>query len=223
LNSTLVYSLITIWCASYIHVLAMFAGARLLGVRVILVSLGFGPQLFAIGRVSVRLIPAGGFVRMHDNREDPVDQRPDAYDEQPRLVRVLLNLSGCAALVGLVVAMRGGQGWQSFLHGFEQILAGVISPPDTGVGLVDGYVLRVDAGGFLAAFSILTAKIAAFNLLPVPILNGGQALQELLLPRSWISEATDMRLKQVGLTLLCILCAVWLWIVCKAAFATIPP
>lgn len=223
MNSTLLHSLIAIACAVYIHVLAMFAIARCFGVRVNLVALGLGPQLFAVGRVSIRLFPFGGFVRMHDNREPGVEAHPDAYDIQSGWVRILIPLGGCAALVLMAVALRGPGGWWSFLHGFQQILIGTLSPGVIGVDLVNSYVRAAEAGGFFAVAGILFAKMAAMQLLPFPVMNGGQILLELLLPHSAAAGPAFLRLQQIGFTALCVVMGVWAWIVYRAAFATISP
>lgn len=160
-----------------VHVTAMALAARALGIGLLGVSYGLGPRVFAVGLVTVRLVPAGGYIQM---KRAPDYVGPDVFDERPVWRRVALHLAGPAALVALAVALLGGEGWRAFLATFVQIPLGALAPGTEGqryVAEVVGFVGERPPGDVVGA---VAAKVAASNLLPFPALNGGGALRALV-------------------------------------------
>ena len=82
------------------HELGHFWMAKLLGVRVLRFSVGFGKSLFKFKKNNTEYmlaaIPLGGYVKMLDEREGPVlDQdKPFAFNRQPLWARFLIVLAG---------------------------------------------------------------------------------------------------------------------------------
>ncbi len=84
-----------------LHEWGHFIVARLLGVRVLAFSIGFGPVLWSRTDrrgVEWRLsaVPLGGYVKMLDEREGPVEpsEQPMAFNRRPLGVRLAVTLAG---------------------------------------------------------------------------------------------------------------------------------
>lgn len=75
--------------------------------------------------------------------------------------------------------------------------------------------------GFVAALGVLLAKLAAANLLPIPIVGGGAALIELLLPdsRPDIRDKIRVGLQHAGLVAVLALTLPWLYAIVLAVMA----
>ncbi len=84
-----------------LHEWGHFIVARLLGVRVLAFSIGFGPILWSrTDRRGVEWrissVPLGGYVKMLDEREGPVDasEQAMAFNRRPLWVRLAVTLAG---------------------------------------------------------------------------------------------------------------------------------
>ncbi|MDP9993778.1 membrane-associated protease RseP (regulator of RpoE activity) [Variovorax boronicumulans] len=171
-----------------LHIAVMAVLGRWLGIAVRQVSLGFGPVLFSFGIFQLRALPFGGSVTFKDTRsEDTTDEAPaehgrvdDAFDHQPRAVQVLLPLAGAASLAVVALLLHPGSALAGIGHGFAQIVAGGVSPLGTAQELIEGARAFATQQGFLPLLGMLAAKLAALNLLPLPAMNGGQALLALM-------------------------------------------
>ncbi|OGT61836.1 MAG: RIP metalloprotease RseP [Gammaproteobacteria bacterium RIFCSPHIGHO2_12_FULL_45_12] len=112
--------LVTILFVIGTHEYAHFMVARLLGVKVLRFSIGFGKALFRWQGKSgteyvLALIPLGGYVKMLDASEGTVapDDLPRAYNHQPFYKKCLIVLAGplmnflCAFLLYWIIFMVG--------------------------------------------------------------------------------------------------------------------
>ncbi|MGJ7608407.1 site-2 protease family protein [Variovorax sp. LT1R20] len=202
-----------------LHVSVMAALGHWLGIAVRRVSLGFGPVLFSLGIFQLRVLPFGGAVTFKDTRsEDTTDEAPvehghvdDAFNHKPRAVQVLLPLAGAASLALVALLLHPDSALASVGHGFVQIVAGGLSPLGTAQGLIDGARAFAAQQGFVPLVGMVAAKLAAFNLLPLPAMNGGQALLALL-KRDLHEDASPLRqrLTEWGLWLCVALALSWL-------------
>jgi membrane-associated protease RseP (regulator of RpoE activity) len=141
------------------------------------ISLFMGPDVFKFRLrgvlVKIAVIPIGGYVKHRDN-EDMVRGR---YNLAARL---FVTLAGPTATLGLAALLLGQErALESTLNGFRQLLEGAWSPLEVG----QHYVARLLGSPFLTATGTLSAKMTAFNLLPIPLLSGGTALLSILLWR----------------------------------------
>jgi membrane-associated protease RseP (regulator of RpoE activity) len=152
-----------------LHITVMALLGRLLGIAIREVSFGLGPTLLAVGVLRLRVLPLGGAVDFDD------------FESQPRAVRVLLPLAGVASLAVVAFALHPSA-LSSMAHGFAQIVAGALGPTSHAQQLIGG-AARVGMLGFVPLLGMLAAKLAAFNLMPLPAMNGGAALLALLDPR----------------------------------------
>ncbi len=102
-----------------VHEWGHFAMARACGVKVLKFSIGFGPRLVAwtskrSGTVyQIGLLPLGGFVKMLDEREEPVaaDQLPFAFNRKPLRSRAAVVAAGPLANLFLAVILYACVNW----------------------------------------------------------------------------------------------------------------
>jgi regulator of sigma E protease len=174
-----------------IHEAGHLAAARLVGIPIAGFSVGFGPKLWQRrwGQVEycLRWLPLGGFVT-------PALDGPE-FSRIPLRRRLVFFLGGPLAnlaaslplLAALNVAEQGASFYNLFVAPFAQVargcwqllvlLAGVHSHPEAVSGLV-GILVQgsrvVDAGLTLDLAISLSLSLAVLNLLPIPMLDGGQ-------------------------------------------------
>ena len=179
-----------------LHLLTIAATAHAIGVRVQTVSLGIGPVLARFGRFQLRALPLGGSVVLLDSRVEPVPKAamPQALDGRSTGEQVLIALSGCAALVAVAWGLLWTEGLAAIGAGVVQILGGAILPLGHGQALIADAVNLARTAPATVVLGCTAAKLAAANLLPLPVCNGGAALasvgRRLGLARQWPAEAT---------------------------------
>ncbi len=183
-----------------LHEAGHFAAARALGLPVARFSVGMGPRLWSFwkGGTEFRLaaIPFGGYVLL-----DLFD--PDDYFRIPLWRRVvfalggpLANLLGAAALFAAFNVVRDGFSLSGvFVKPFVQtprfialLLASIpqlFQRPEA----VSGVIGIVHQGGEYVGMDLvrglyfaiaLTVNLGIFNLLPLPILDGGKIVFDLI-------------------------------------------
>ena len=96
-----------------VHEWGHFIVAKMLGVRVDVFSIGFGPRLFGWRRgptdYRVSVLPLGGYVRMAgDNPSEDREGAPDEFLSQPRWSRALIVFAGPATNVVVAVLLLAG-------------------------------------------------------------------------------------------------------------------
>jgi regulator of sigma E protease len=101
---SLVWFIVLVGLLITVHELGHLAAAKLLGIRVLKLSIGFGPRLAAFERggtqYAVSLVPLGGYVRLlgEDGGDDiPEAERERAFHFRPPWQRMLVILAGPAA------------------------------------------------------------------------------------------------------------------------------
>lgn len=193
-----------------VHELAHLCAARLLRLPVTRIRIGFGPTVWATAwrgiEITCGVLPFGGFVAFDgaDPRwQDAAIARAVMYAAGP-LASLLLAvfllattlafskaeqgllgaLVGALAMLGQLVNLvaAGIVGITSDLNGFCDLTSPVDAVAIGAEALSDGPVL------YLGMIGMLSAGIALFNLLPIPVLDGGQIV------RALIEAATGMRL-----------------------------
>lgn len=99
--STAFYFILTLLLLIFVHEAGHFLVARWCGVKVLRFSFGFGKVLYQWRDrrgtdFSLSLLPLGGYVKFLDENEGPVaaDERHQAFNCQPRWVRVAIILAG---------------------------------------------------------------------------------------------------------------------------------
>lgn len=180
-----------------IHELGHLVAAKLVGIPVASFSVGFGPKVWKCryGRVeySLRALPLGGFVAPAvDDWEFstiPLHKRLTYFLGGP-LANLLVTLPIFAALN---VLERGVSAYNLLVAPLLQlfaacwqllgILPGLLTRPESLSGVV-GIVVeggRLAQAGMVLEFGLsLSISLAVLNLLPIPVLDGGQIAMSFL-------------------------------------------
>jgi regulator of sigma E protease len=174
-----------------VHEAGHLLAARLVGIPIASFSVGLGPKLWSRrwGRVEyvLRALPLGGFVvpaiEGSELRIVPLGRRLVYFLGGP-----LANLAAALPLFALLNAMRHGLSlFYLFVAPFQQaaagcrqmlsLIAGIFARPESLSGVV-GIVVeggRAAQSGMILELTVsLTLSLALLNLLPIPVLDGGQ-------------------------------------------------
>ena len=151
--TTLVAFLVTLGVLIVVHEWGHYRMARACGVKVLRFSVGFGRTLWRHQRSPgdtefvVAVLPLGGYVKMLDEREEPVapHERDQAFNRKPLRQRAAIVAAGPLANLVLAVMLYALQNW----IGVEEPKA-VLSMPATGT-LADRAGLR--SGDWVRAWS----------------------------------------------------------------------
>lgn len=150
-----------------VHELGHYLLARLVGVKVLRFSVGFGKPLVSrrIGadgtEWSLAAFPLGGYVKMLDEREGPVapEELHRAFNRQPVHRRFLVVVAGPLANLLLAVVLY----WGLFIHGVDELRAVLAAPPAATAaaraGIEDGDVVRSVSGTTVATLQDLRWQV----------------------------------------------------------------
>lgn len=151
---TLAAFLLAIGLLVAVHEWGHFAMARACGVKVLQFSIGFGPRVAAWTskrtgtEYRLALLPMGGFVRMLDEREAPVDpsEYALAFNRKPLKHRAAIVAAGPLANLLLAVLLYSAVNWM----GVTEPEAIVSRPPGQSVAAKAGFVggERIVQAGF---------------------------------------------------------------------------
>lgn len=166
-----------------VHLLGYIFVALAAGLNINEVQLAFGKPLFCfrfgVLPVKVGYLPWGGSVRIDD-----IERRSAG-------LRFLLHVAGPLAVMCLTgVCIGYDRAAVELASGFRQIIQGALAPLTAGEHLVGRFFGLVESAPFLETIGVLTAKIAAFNLLPLPPNSGGLAVLTLFPTPSGIRSRT---------------------------------
>ncbi|HOD15313.1 MAG TPA: site-2 protease family protein [Spirochaetota bacterium] len=214
-----------------IHELGHFLAARAVGIGIETFSVGFGPALWKkrSGDTEYRfsLVPLGGYVL-------PATADENDYFRIPVYKRIIFSLGGPAANLALMLPLIAlynalGAGFTAagvFVEPFRQTgtlllsilgsLQGLFTRPDSMSGIVGimhqgGRFIDGDALHALRLAFILSANLAVFNLLPLPVLDGGKIILCLL-------EKMHHRLRNIYVP---VMVAGWILIIGLMIYATV--
>jgi hypothetical protein len=174
---------IGILLALALHLAAMALAGVLLGATLQQVRLGFGPTLLGFrlrgAPVRLHLFPLGGYVQFwRSDSNPPAPSGVVPFDHLPGHRRAAAQLTGPLVLLAVGVALGGPSPWKPAVDLFR----GALSPLSTGPDLLAAAVAAAPTLPLPALLGQIFAYLAAWNLLPVPTLNGGAALLDLTVP-----------------------------------------
>jgi hypothetical protein len=162
-----------LYTATAVHVLAVAVGGRLLGGEVEEVAIGTD-RAWAIRvdepRITLGFVP-GGWVRFRGAG----DARAPGYEQLAAWRRALAPLFGPAAVLVVSSMMLGPAATLSAATSAPGQLLAALHPWTAAPPVLDAAWALLDAPGRVVVGTVC-AKIAAFNLLPLPTLAGGQAI-----------------------------------------------
>jgi regulator of sigma E protease len=140
-------------CLIVVHEFGHYAVARACGVKVLRFSVGFGKPLWArrLGRDATEWViaafPLGGYVKMLDEREAPVEAAdlPRAFNRQSVWHRFAIVVAGPAANFLLAIVLY----WGLFIHGVPGVKPVTAEPPAGTVARAVGFaagdtLVRID-------------------------------------------------------------------------------
>ncbi len=160
------------------HLLTMALIGRATGVTLQVIGLGTGPVVLRLGMLHLGMFPVGGHVRFLDSRmeEVPAERLKFAFDRRSPEEQILIILSGCLLLVIVASVVLGDDFLALFISAPAQVFAGAVSPFGEAQRLLQTAEAYATASTFVALVGIVAAKLAAINLLPLPLFNGGMAV-----------------------------------------------
>lgn len=174
--------LISITIFTFIHISTMATFLVIFGVAVKEVSYGVGPTLLNIGKFKFQPIPVSGYVKALDSREDELeeDEKLKALNHQSTLTQVFVPISGCILVLLLSYLVIGSVAIDSFISAFKEIVLGALNPLSVGQELIQRSHEFIQQNSLITVIAVIQTKLVAFNLLPLTILNGGQAVVNLI-------------------------------------------
>ncbi|MBP7738752.1 MAG: site-2 protease family protein [Spirochaetes bacterium] len=214
-----------------IHELGHFIAARAVGVPIEVFSVGFGPALWkkTIGGTEYRLslVPLGGYVL-------PAVKDEQDYFRIPIYKRIIFSLGGPAAnllpiliLFGALNILQAGFSFAGIaiepfrqtadlIHRIFIAFGNLFAKPGNVSGIVGilhdgGKFIGGDGVNAIRLTVIISANLAIFNLLPLPVLDGGKILFCIL-------EKISVRLRPLFVPIMVI---GWLLIIGLMIYATV--
>jgi hypothetical protein len=200
-----------VWCSVYIvtilHVMAMGLAGTFLHIPIERMSIGVGRWL----EIKIATIPISfGFPLGCGS----VKFVGDELNVNPKLLgwrRCGLELSGCAVLLILAAVILGRQASFDVLALWQQFIEGALSP------FKYAQVLLIHLGRYLGGLNdvsilaVVSFGVAALNLLPVPLLNGGNAIMYFVSSTLYpVTSRSEKWLFQAGLLTLLLGYGSWL-------------
>jgi len=142
------------------------------------VSVGIGPEVLTYktndALFKVALIPWGSNLKWHE--DSPVVGRRNAYEKQTPLLQIVLMLSGPLGLFLLGWILTGTNPFTGAAATIASVFRAVVSPVDGPVALWSYVFNFIKYSDYTAAQGFTFIAIAGLNMLPVPMLTGGQVL-----------------------------------------------
>lgn len=195
-----IIAVLIIGLAILTHEFGHFIAAKAVKIPIQIFSIGFGPKLCSFKRCETEyrlsLIPIGGYVLPE------VENEKDFY-RYPVYKRVVMSLGGpfvniilAAMFIGIINILSSGFSFYNFMvKPFIQASAlsleilRILPTLFSSSGNVSGIVGTVAQGGKVIGgdvlnsinfFAILSINFAVFNLLPIPVLDGGKIVLYLM-------------------------------------------
>ncbi len=148
-----------------IHELGHFVAARWAGVRILRLSMGFGPRLFTRRRghteYALSLIPLGGYVKMAGEQQEERAHEPWEYLSKPLRVRAGIVFAGPLMNYALAALTL----WVVFVIGYPELLPVVgevkADMPASSAGLAEGDRIVAVNGQPVTTWEELTDLVSA--------------------------------------------------------------
>lgn len=208
--------------ATLIHITGFVVTARAFGVHPMVFSLFMGPPLISFNLRGIQfqlcLIPLGAYVKFPDyDTPDGAIKGRRRMCELHHFQRVAIVLSGCTALALTCTLLLGLEGFILALRSaFSSYLRGVINPINYGAPLLREFIFSTES--FAQKLGVVAAAFCGLNLLPIPLLNGGEAILTVLRWNRLGQTEWDVRFQWIGLMTVMIFIGSWTVALIKALF-----
>jgi regulator of sigma E protease len=180
-----------------IHELGHYLAARLTGIAAVEFAIGFGPRLAArqaFGTLwTLRAIPLGGYVRFAEEGSGALNEAPLSSRAKVMAAGPLANFAAALLLLWLLAVGLGLPWWQAlrvavewfgfvvrfWVESVAALFAGTGLAELGGPVMMAGQAIAATAGGRLDLIEYtakLSLNLGLFNLLPVPVLDGGRLM-----------------------------------------------
>lgn len=173
-----------------------------------------GPSLWAFRIQGIRwsfgLMPFGASVSFKSSGSDETEGKENAFTRLSPPRRLIVSAVGCYGMILLaLVCLPPSRGVAEIASGFEQIV-NVFSARQR----VLAFFSLLETEGFWTALGVLSAKLAALNLLPIPPMPGYMLPRELWLSLSR-SRTRSAGLPGWSITVVLLLMGAWVVGICS--------
>ncbi|AEI68527.1 hypothetical protein [Corallococcus macrosporus] len=155
--------------------LAQAAVASTLGVRPVSVVLGYGPTLLSARLGSIlwafRPLALGSAVTFDEPSAQGAPTQSRLLQLAPPLHAAVILLPWAVQVAIAMACLGPSEGLRHFVSGFALPFEPSLLP-----GRVERFLALLQDGDLLRAWGLMSAKLAALNLLPLPALAGGTFL-----------------------------------------------
>ena len=208
-----------------VHLGGFVIAGLLSGASIEKIDIFTGPKLAVVHfrgvPLSVGCLPTGGSVAFKGMAYSEEEAEGKSFRRLPLAWRMVIIASGPLAVSLLASVCIGPvEAGRSLINGFHQFVMGAFAPSSQGQALLKKALYLFHTQPFVIVLGVVSAKIAAGNLLPVPPMNGGQLLMELFRGRIEKSN-TASRCQMLGLTFVLLLFLGWCIAVCDFALASL--
>lgn len=200
---------------AFFNIVTATTGA-VLGASVQRIQFGFPPSihLFRIGRTEVRISPIliAGHVKFAE--------REGCWDYAPWPVRALIAIAGPVLAIALAFIPLGVQATHEAALAWPQLWT-ALTDFSSPVNLDTALAPTLQSGGMPAAVAVVVLKVAMFNLLPLPVLNGGAFL--IALYEGLTGRSADNLVRPILPISLAMLMAIVVVVAVRCMVSTLPP
>lgn len=198
------------------HTAGLVLASRLAGASISEIGIFIGPTLFKINirgvALKLNLLPTGSYVKYDADEPDRRRAtRSKRLEDLNPLTRAVIASAGCLALLLVAVVYLGpSAAIRHTVSGFSQIISGTLSPLEHGARLLQLLYQFASTMPLPATLGLVASKEAAFNLLPLPVFNGGDIILNLINLVKRIPDLVIERLNMFGFLLMIAIWACWL-------------
>ena len=163
-----------------VHLIPFYVLGRCAAVTVEAFELFFGGALVRWRHdgtwFSVNWFPLGGFVKFKGIDVATGGNTEGTWHRLPRIARAAICLSGPTALLLLALIALGPASFREDVRETSTQVAELAVHP---AAVIKRFLAFVDSSPFRIILGAIGVKLAFVNLLPLPLVNGGQAIVEL--------------------------------------------